>query len=79
MSIRADINFYAPTPVGVDEAGDVITRSSFLNVGTQVEFKPIPAVGIFIGVNNLLNTQYQRWFNYPERGIDFRGGLTWAF
>ncbi|MCI4668704.1 MAG: TonB-dependent receptor [Bacteroidia bacterium] len=79
LTARADMNFYGPTPFSVDENGEILSRNAFLNLGAKVDFRPIPALSVYVGVNNLLNGRYQRWFNYPERGIDFMGGLTLSF
>jgi len=79
LTARADLSFYGPTPFGVDAEGEILTRNAFLNLGARVDFRPIPAVSVYLGLNNLLNGKYQRWFNYPERGIDVMGGLTFSF
>jgi hypothetical protein len=29
--------------------------------------------------SNLLNNQYQLYLNYPVRGLQVMGGITWVF
>ena len=36
-------------------------------------------IGIFLDINNVLNNQRERWFNYPMYGINILGGITARF
>lgn len=80
LTARADLFVYGPTPMGLDgETGEVITRATFLDLNLSADYRITEAISVFLTVNNLFNSRYQRWLNYPERRIDFMGGLTVAF
>jgi len=36
-------------------------------------------VSLFLKLNNILSNKYQVYLNYPVRGFQAMGGLTWVF
>ncbi|TAE47212.1 MAG: TonB-dependent receptor [Bacteroidetes bacterium] len=79
LTAKGELLFYGPTPMFLDEAGDIVNRGVFPNVNASVDYRITKGFSVFLWVNNLLNVNYQRWYNYPERRIDFRGGVTVSF
>ncbi|WP_420386870.1 hypothetical protein [Roseivirga sp.] len=57
----------------VFELDDIID----LNLGGRYEVNE--RIGVFLQVNNLFGKEYERYLNYPSRGIQFLGGLSVTF
>ncbi|MEM6767456.1 MAG: TonB-dependent receptor [Bacteroidota bacterium] len=79
FTLQGRMNFYGSTPVTVDSSGDILRRNAFVNVGFSADYRIVERFSIYLRLNNLLGTEFQRWFNYPERPIDFSGGITFIF
>jgi len=48
-----------------------------LNFGA--EFTVIPRLNLWLQMNNLLNSNYQRWNQYPVLGFNVLGGVVYSF
>lgn len=48
-----------------------------LNLGGRYQVNQ--QFGVFLQLNNLFGTEYQRYLNYPSRGIQFLGGISISF
>jgi hypothetical protein len=48
-----------------------------LNFGA--EFTLVPRLNIWLQMNNLLNSTYQRWNQYPVLGFNVLGGIVYSF
>jgi hypothetical protein len=48
-----------------------------LNVRTEYLFSE--TISIFAQLNNVTSSQYPLFLNYPVRGFQALGGLTWSF
>lgn len=48
-----------------------------LNLGA--EFTVMPKLNLWLQMNNLLNTQYQRWNQYTVLGFNVLGGVVYSF
>lgn len=57
--------------------------TSYLNpmfdISLCSEFRVNDHFGIFLDVNNILNQKAQRWYRYPQYGINVIGGVTVKF
>ncbi|MEO1416085.1 MAG: TonB-dependent receptor [Bacteroidota bacterium] len=79
LTTEGKLQVFGPTPMSVDETGATINRPLFLNIALEADYRPVDNVSVFVRVNNLLGSNFQRWFNYPERRFDIMGGVTIAF
>ena len=87
MLLGADFTYYAsnygasytifdpgagifPTPQKTDAVVDLSLRA---------EYRVTPKFSIFALGNNLTNRHYQRFYNYPVKGINVIGGLAYQF
>ncbi len=43
------------------------------------EYKITPTLSAFIQVQNATGKSFERWLNYPTRGINVFGGIGWSF
>lgn len=48
-----------------------------LNFGARYSINP--RIGVFLKLNNLFGQEYQRYLNYPSRGIQALGGVSFTF
>jgi hypothetical protein len=48
-----------------------------LNLGA--EFSVMPKLNLWLQMNNLLNSSYQRWNQYPVLGFNVLGGVVYSF
>ena len=58
------------TTVELDPAVDLNVKASYF---LSKQFS------IFLKGNNLLSNEYQLYLNYPVRGVQVMGGITWVF
>lgn len=79
LIVNGELNVYSQTPVSQRENGQVFSRGTFVNVGLSADYRITDKFSVYLKTNNLLSGNYQRWHNYPERPIDFSGGLTFIF
>jgi hypothetical protein len=52
---------------------------AFLDLSANAEYNIIPRLSIFVQLNNILGTQYQRWNQYQAYGFNIIGGLRFKF
>jgi hypothetical protein len=75
----AELNFFGTTPMAQTADGEIINRGTFVDINLGVDFRLNERLSLWLAVNNLLGTNFQRWYNYDERPLDIKGGLTFAF
>jgi hypothetical protein len=63
----------APLPYTVVDLEDVI------DVNLNLEYKINTQFSAFVMGNNLLGKNYERYLNYPARGLQVTGGVIWRF
>ncbi|MBC8321825.1 MAG: hypothetical protein H8E34_14020 [Bacteroidetes bacterium] len=56
-----------------------IDLDEFIDVNAGVDYTLTDKFSVFLSLNNLLNTQYQRYYNYPVHGIQIMGGIMYKF
>ncbi|MEM7367118.1 MAG: TonB-dependent receptor [Bacteroidota bacterium] len=79
VKTRAELFVFGPTPMKNLESGAIESRNAYLDLNLHADVRITDAISVFLSVNNLLNSNYQRWYNYPERKIDIMGGITASF
>ncbi len=79
LTLQGRMNFYGSTPVALDGSGDILRRNAFVNVGFSADYRIVERFSVYLRLNNLLGTEFQRWLNYPERPLDVSGGITFIF
>jgi hypothetical protein len=79
LTARTEVNFFGSTPMTVNAENVVENRPVFLDINLGADYKLTPQFSVWAEINNLLNSNYQRWWNYTERPIDVRAGVTLGF
>jgi outer membrane receptor protein involved in Fe transport len=76
LSVGADFwdGIYAADPGGFSRK-----LPAFLDLSASAEYNIIPRLSIFLQLNNILGTQYERWNQYQAYGFNIIGGLRFKF
>ncbi|MDZ7740469.1 MAG: hypothetical protein U5Q03_01585 [Bacteroidota bacterium] len=62
------------------QAGDYVEEiDGWLDINLGVEFRYTKNLSFFANLNNIGNTQYLRWYNYPVQKFNILGGVTYSF
>ncbi|MEM6264707.1 MAG: TonB-dependent receptor [Bacteroidota bacterium] len=79
LTVAAELNSFSPTPMALDGEGEVIERSTFVDMNLSADYRLGERFSIWAEFNNLFNGNWQRWYNYDERPLDFKAGATFVF
>jgi len=58
-----------------NELGEVATQKALLDLSFGGEYQITKNLGVFLDVNNITGSNYQRWNLYPQYGLNFMGGV----
>ncbi|WP_232834965.1 TonB-dependent receptor [Pleomorphovibrio marinus] len=79
LRIQANAHVMGGIPVLNLESGTTDVLNPIFDLQAKVDYSVSPRFSIFAIGNNLLNQSYQRFWNYPVRGIQGIGGVTFKF
>lgn len=76
ININADFwdGIYARTNTGENDK-----LPAFLDLSAHAEYNIIPRLSLFLQLNNILGTKYERWNQYQAYGFNIIGGLRFKF
>ncbi len=76
----ANINLsgYAITELG-DTGMRKTTIPSFADLSAGAEYRATDRIGIYVRLNNMLGTNYERYLFYPRLGLNVIGGVNFSF
>ena len=57
----------------------IITLPTATDLSASIEYNVNDKLGAFVRLNNLLNSKYSVYYNYPVRGFQVMAGITWKF
>ena len=75
--LKADIFTFGGVPYLVKGVENKLAPGTDLSAGA--EFKITDRFSAWLDMDNVLNSKYQRWNNYPVYGFNFLGGLIMHF
>lgn len=78
LQLKADVFLWDGAPYR-DAAMNNHKGSAVADLNFGAEFTVIPRLNLWIQMNNLLNTTYQRWNQYPVLGFNVLGGIVYSF
>ena len=64
---------------GMDFNSNLIKMKSFIDIYFNSTYSLSKNIELNLNVNNILNRYNERFFMYPELGINFVGGIKWVF
>ncbi|MEZ4684636.1 MAG: hypothetical protein R3B47_00760 [Bacteroidia bacterium] len=79
LTARTEVNFFGSTPMTVNNENIVENRPVYVDLNLGADYKLTEQFSVWAEVNNLLNSNYQRWWNYTERPFDVKAGITLGF
>lgn len=62
-----------------NQTGETFALDSITDLNLGGKFSLNDRFGVFLQVNNLFGNEYQRFLNYPTRGLQVLGGLSISF
>jgi len=60
-------------------SGNFTSLDPIFDLSLDVNYTFSKRVGLFLEAENLISNEYERYWNYPVRGIRVIGGLTFSF
>lgn len=78
LQLKADVFFFGGSPYRTKTLqSDRLAAGIDVNVGA--EFAVLNKLNVWLQINNLLNSQYQRWNQYNVLGLNLVGGVRFVF
>lgn len=74
---KADLNAFGGAPYLIDHVSKTLSGGTDLSAG--IEFIVSKQFSAWLDLNNLLNDQYQRWYNYRVYGLNVLAGVIYKF
>lgn len=75
---RQDLLF-SNDPTNILAQPQVVTLNSYLDANAHVGYRFSDRLSAFGRVNNILNSDYQKWVNYEVQGLQGMAGVTYKF
>ena len=73
-----DLSGYAITEVGTAGMRKT-TIPSFADLSAGAEYRATDRIGIYVRLNNMVGTNYERYLFYPRLGMNVIGGVNFSF
>jgi len=64
---------------GINFNGEMFKMNSYIDVFSDISYQVSENLNVYIKVNNILNKYNERFFMYPDQGINFMAGIKWKF
>ena len=64
---------------GINYKNQLFKMTSLVNIYTNGSYKINDNVNVTYSINNILNRYNERFFMYPELGLNFMVGIKWLF
>ncbi len=61
------------------ETSQTVTLKTGVDLNAKVDYKVSKQVSVFVKLENMLSSDYPLYLNYPVRGFQALGGLSWSF
>jgi hypothetical protein len=61
------------------QSGEVTKLPVIADLNLKIDYLLTKNFSAFVGINNVLGKQYQRYQYYPQQGLNFIGGLSFSF
>lgn len=71
--------FYLDGIHSIDSKGFVISHGPVFDLGIGANYAILNRLNLFLQINNVLNSKYERWQGYQAYGINIYGGLQLKF
>ena len=78
LQVKADLFLWDGSPYQ-DKTLQTKKGNAVADLNLGAEFTVIPKLNLWLQMNNLLNTSYQRWNQYSVLGFTILGGVVYSF
>lgn len=79
LTVSADL-YYMGGLIGLNGESNVRTElDDIVDLNLMGDYDLNDQLGVFLQIRNVFGTEYQRYLNYPTRGIQFLAGVTLSF
>ncbi len=79
LTVTADLYYLGGLNALNGETAQVFELDDIIDLNLGGRYQVSQQFGVFLQMNNLFGTEYQRYLNYPSRGIQFLGGISISF
>ena len=64
---------------GINFNNEMFKMNSYIDIFSESSYQVSESLNVYIKVNNILNKYNERFFMYPDQGINFMLGIKWNF
>ena len=91
MTINSSYNIYDKLLLQVDfiaqggakaldlEKKELVSLNGAVDLNAKANYFVSKQFSVFLNFNNMLSSKYQMYLNYPVRGFQVLGGVSWSF
>jgi outer membrane cobalamin receptor len=80
LQVKADLYLSDGNPYSKNSGVTIPMKTgSYADLNLGAEFSVLPKLNIWLQMNNLLNSGYQRWNQYPVMGTQVLAGVVYSF
>ncbi len=79
LQVKADLFVFDGNPYKTVGALNYQKTGAFADCNLGAEFTVLPKLNIWLQMNNIFNTTYQRWNQYPVLGAQVLAGVVYSF
>ena len=81
LILKGSFGAYSKMYSNRPEVGEITPKEidGWVDLSFGVEYKFSQKLSAFVNLNNVMNSQYKKWDNYPLQKFNFLGGLTYSF
>jgi len=80
LQVKADLYLSDGNPYSINSGVAIPMKTgSYADLNLGAEFSVLPKLNIWLQMNNLLNSGYQRWNQYPVMGTQVLAGVVYSF
>ena len=78
LQFKSDL-FLWSGPQYLDKSGKNHKQKCAMDLNAGVEFTVMPKLNLWLQLNNIFNSRYQRWNQYEVLGFNVLGGIVYSF
>lgn len=79
LTVTTDLYYLGGISALNGETSQVFDLDDIIDLNLGGRYEVNERIDVFLQLNNLLGKEYQRYLNYPSRGLQFLGGVSVSF
>jgi hypothetical protein len=77
--VSTEVYLWGPRVMSLDSLDQPIRQGITPNVNLSADYRFNKRLSLFLGMNNILAINWQRWYNYQMQPFNIKGGVTFSF